>query len=251
MVDGFETKTDNGWNTNYYVPGTANGLNVSAAKTLKPGIITAIGDINKDGFGDIVSGASWDNKTGDGTTIPDSALGGKVNITYGSASGPASTTGITQNTGSVPGSSEKADNFGYELDLGDINGDGYQDLVISAAYEDLNGVADTGMVTVLYGSANGVNTSSGTQAFAQSTPGVPGSDEKSDLFGLDTKLDDVNGDGKADLLVGSYENGGDGSVTYLPSNGSKITTTGSRAIWPADAGVSTTGTPAFGANFAD
>ncbi|MEV4450072.1 FG-GAP and VCBS repeat-containing protein [Streptomyces mirabilis] len=251
VVDGFETKTDNGWNTNYYVPGTANGLNVSAAKTLKPGIITAIGDINKDGFGDIVSGASWDNKTGDGTTIPDSALGGKVNITYGSASGPASTTGITQNTGSVPGSSEKADNFGYELDLGDINGDGYQDLVISAAYEDLNGVADAGMVTVLYGSAHGVNTSSGAQAFAQSTPGVPGSDEKSDFFGLDTKLDDVNGDGKADLLVGSYENGGDGSVTYLPSNGSKITTTGSRAIWPADAGVSTTGTPAFGANFAD
>jgi hypothetical protein len=51
--------------------------------------------------------------------------------------------------------------------------------------------------------------------------------------------------------VGSYENGGDGTVTYLPSSGTKITTTGSRAIRPADAGVSTTGTPAFGASFAD
>ncbi|MER5346631.1 hypothetical protein ABT030_41365 [Streptomyces mirabilis] len=53
--------------------------------------------------------------------------------------------------------------------------------------------------------------------------------------------------------MGSYENGGDGTVTvtYLPSSGTKITTTRSRAIRPADAGVSTTGTPAFGATFAD
>ncbi|MEU1031071.1 hypothetical protein ABZ402_20400 [Streptomyces mirabilis] len=51
--------------------------------------------------------------------------------------------------------------------------------------------------------------------------------------------------------MGSYENGGDGTVTYLPSSGTKIATTGSRAIRPADAGVSTTGTPAFGASFAD
>ncbi|MFJ8005660.1 FG-GAP and VCBS repeat-containing protein [Streptomyces fagopyri] len=252
VVDGFETKTDYGWNTNYYVPGTANGLSVSAAKTLKTGIITAVGDINGDGFGDIVSGAPWDNtKLSDGTTPPDSAYGGKVNITYGSASGPASTAGISQSTGSVPGTAEKNDSFGYELDLGDINHDGYQDLVVSTAYEDLDGHADAGMVTVLYGSAQGVNTSSGAQAFAQSTPGVPGNDEKGDLFGLDVKLDDVTGDGRADLLVGSYENAGDGTITYLPSNGTKITTTGSRSVWPADAGVSTTGSPAFGANFAD
>ncbi|MET8609319.1 FG-GAP and VCBS repeat-containing protein [Streptomyces misionensis] len=251
VVDGFETKTGNGWNTNYWLPGTAGGLNASAAKTLKPGIITAIGDINGDGYGDIVSGADWDATGSDGKAIPDAANGGKVSVTYGSASGPAGTTAITQNTGNVPGSSEKGDAFGWELDLGDINGDGYQDLVVTTPQEDISGVSNTGMVTVLYGSKSGVNTSSGAQAFAQSTAGVPGADEKNDLFGTDVKLDDVTGDGKADLLIGSYENGGDGAVTYLPSTGTKITTTGSRAVSASAAGISTSGMPQFGSVFAD
>jgi hypothetical protein len=251
IVDGYETQTNYGWNTNYFVPGTASGLSVASAKALKPGIITGIGDINGDGFGDIVSGAGWDATLDDGTTVPDAATGGKVNITYGSASGPAGTTGITQNSGSVPGTSETGDRFGWDLDMGDINGDGYQDVVVSAPDEDIDGVSNTGMVTVLYGSAAGVDVSSGAQSFAQSTAGVPGSDEKSDLFGADVKLDDVTGDGRADLLIGSYENAGNGAVTYLPSNGSKITTTGSRTVSPSTSGVSTSGTPQFGANFAD
>ncbi|MCH5674871.1 FG-GAP and VCBS repeat-containing protein [Streptomyces gilvus] len=251
IVDGFETRTSRGWNTNYWIPGTASGLSVSGVKTLKTGIVTGIGDINGDGYGDIVSGASWDATASDGTTIPDSAKGGKVNITYGSASGPGRTSGLTQDTGNVPGASETGDGFGWDLDLGDVNGDGFQDLVVSSPNEDLNGVTNTGTVTVLYGSAAGLNTTSGMQNIAQSTPGVPGEDEKSDLFGADVKLDDVTGDGKADLVVGSYENGGDGAVTYLPSNGTKITTTGSRAISASASGVSTTGNPQFGALFAD
>lgn len=135
--------------------------------------------------------------------------------------------------------------------MGDINGDGFQDLVVSAPDEDIDGVSNTGMVTVLYGSAAGVKVSSGAQSFSQSTAGVPGTDEKSDLFGADVKLDDVTGDGKADLIVGSYENSGNGAVTYLPSNGSVITTTGSRTVSPSTSGVSTTGTPQFSAVFAD
>ncbi|MGW2716185.1 FG-GAP and VCBS repeat-containing protein [Streptomyces sp. NPDC001492] len=251
VVDGYETQTDYGWNRNYYIPGTASGLSVASAQALKPGVITAIGDINADGYGDIVSGAYWDTTTSDGTTIPDSGKGGKVWVTYGSGGGPGNSTGITQDTGNVPGGAENKDWFGSELDLGDINGDGFLDLAIGVAGEDFGSAANTGAVTVLYGTSTGLNTTSGAQSFAQSTPGVPGNDEDDDEFGLDVKLDDVTGDGKADLVVGSYENAGNGAVTYLPSDGTVITTTGSRAISPSTSGVSTTGTPAFGANFAD
>ncbi|MFD5160335.1 VCBS repeat-containing protein [Streptomyces hawaiiensis] len=250
VVDGFETATGQYWNTNYLLLGTGSGLSAANARPLKAGVITGIGDINGDGYGDIVTGMHW-NKADDGVTFPGAADGGKVWITYGSADGVGSTTGITQNTGSVPGSSEKNDYFGYELDLGDVNGDGHQDLVVGVAGEDIGSVADAGQLVVLYGSASGINTSSGAQSFAQSTAGVPGSDEKGDFLGTDVKLDDVTGDGRADVLAGSYENDGNGAVLYLPSNGTKITATGSRTISPSASGVSTTGYPNFGANFAD
>ncbi|RSM80986.1 hypothetical protein DMH25_46895 [Streptomyces sp. WAC 01325] len=251
VVDGYEYQTDYGWNENSYIPGSSSGLAMANIRTLKPGVITAIGDINHDGFGDIVSGAAWNATTEDGTTIPNAAKGGKVWVTYGTVDGPGSATGITQDTGNVPGTSETNDNFGWDLDLGDINGDGFLDLAIGVAGENIGSAANTGAVTILYGNASGLNTASGAQSFAQSTAGVPGTDEDDDLFGLDLRLDDVTGDGKADLIVGSAENDGNGAVTYLPSNGSKITATGSRSVAPSNSGVSTTGAPYFGANFAD
>ncbi|WNZ09814.1 FG-GAP-like repeat-containing protein [Streptomyces sp. 11x1] len=253
IVDGFETDSAYNWNANYYVPGTATGLKAASAQKLKPGIITGIGDVNGDGYGDIVTGSEWDpSKDGSEPSVPESATGGKVHIVYGSADGPAGATSVTQNSGNVPGSSERGDFFGNEISLGDINGDGFQDLVVGAAGENLNGVVNTGAVTVLYGSASGVNTTSGYQYFAQSTAGVPGSDEKDDFFGSEVKLTDVTGDGRADLTVGAYgENGGNGSVVYLPSNGSKITTSGSRSLSTSSVGVSTDAAPLFGGNAAN
>ncbi|CAL9508084.1 VCBS repeat-containing protein [Streptomyces sp. enrichment culture] len=250
IVDGFETTSEYGWNRNYYIPGTSTGLNASAAKPLRPGVITGIGDINGDGYGDIVSGWEYETRLSDGTPVPYSGKGGKVWITYGTASGPGTATGITQDSAGVPDAAETEDWFGSELDLGDINHDGFQDLAIASAGENAGDDSDTGAVTVLYGSQSGLRTS-GAQLFTQNTAGVPGENEDEDYFGYDVKLDDVTGDGRADLIVGSAENAGDGSVTYLRSGGSRITTSGARLVTPSAAGLSLAGTPMFGANMAD
>jgi hypothetical protein len=252
VVDGFETDSDYGWNTNYYIPGTDSGLDSNAAVQLKRGVITAIGDVNGDSYGDIVTGQEWDPATDGTPSVPESVDGGQVHLIYGSADGPAYTVAVTQDSGSVPGSSERGDWFGGELSLGDVNGDGFQDLAVAASGENLNGVVNTGAVTVLYGSASGLNTSSGSQYFAQSTAGVPGTDEKNDYFGSEVKLTDVTNDGHADLLVGANgENDFNGALTYLPSGGAKITTTGARSLAPSAVGVSTDGYPVFGSNAAN
>ncbi|WP_435811810.1 hypothetical protein [Streptomyces massasporeus] len=133
----------------------------------------------------------------------------------------------------------------------DFNGDGIGGVAFSASGAYVSGKKDAGQLVVLYGSASGINASSGTQSFAQSTAGVPGPDEKGDFLGTDVKLDDVTGDGRADVVAGSYENDGNGAVLYPPSNGTKITATGSRTVSPGDSGVSTTGYPNFGANLGD
>ncbi|MGW0602624.1 FG-GAP repeat domain-containing protein [Streptomyces sp. NPDC002640] len=233
---------------NILVLGSASGLTADGYQRLAPGLITGIGDINGDKYGDIVSGISWD-ETLDGVPITGAAKGGQVWVSYGSANGIARTSNINQDTAGVPGSSETEDGFGADLDLGNVNGDAYLDLVVGVPGEDVDGHGDTGSVVVLYGTANGI-TGTGAQSFHQGSAGVPGSNETYDFLGIDVKLDDVTGDGRADLIAGSDENE-NGAVLYMPASGGKITATGSRSLSPTSVGVSTTGYPSFGWTFAD
>lgn len=248
VVNGFDPDTAKEWNANFFLPGSSSGLKASGVVKLPAGIISAIGDLDNDGYGDLVTGTRWDASTG----VPGSVKGGKIRVVYGSASGPSSRTkAYTQNTAGIPDSSETGDSFGNELTLGDINGDGHLDLAVSAEGESLSGVKHTGAVTVILGSASGLVPGSGTQFFSQNTAGVPNTNEANDYFGSDVMLSDVTGDGKADLTIGAYgENGYDGAVYALRSNGTKIVTTGATAIYPSGVAVSTSGTPALGVNFA-
>jgi hypothetical protein len=52
-------------------------------------------------------------------------------------------------------------------------------------------------------------------------------------------------------VIGSYENDGNGGITFLRSNGSKITTSGAGIISPTSVSINTTGAPQFSSNFAD
>ncbi|WP_237277453.1 FG-GAP and VCBS repeat-containing protein [Streptomyces caniscabiei] len=255
IVNGIEPGGPGRRNVNHYLPGTPSGLSVAAARKLRPGVVSAFGDIDGDGYGDIVTGQAFDpTDDPDVLSAPGSVTGGKVNITYGSADGPDTATAfsVTQDSGRIPGASERGDSFGFEVSLGDIDGDGFQDLVVGVSDEDLKGAVDAGAVTVLRGSANGPDTKSGFRFLAQSTAGVPGADEIHDHFGCEVKLTDVTGDGRADLTVGrAGENGGNGSVVLLPSDGTKITTTGARSLSPSAMGVSTHASPNLGGDAAN
>lgn len=176
----------------------------------------------------------------------DDERGGEVQLF--SLSGPrasttVSRTELTQASKGVRGSAEKGDEFGSSVALGDLDRDGYDDLVVGAPGED----ADRGRVTVVYGGAKGSRTSGG-KIVDQDSKGVPGKAEKKDRFGASLTLLDHDGDGHLDLAVGAPgENGGDGAVTTLRGSGTSFTTKGARTFSLADLDVDVPDGARFGA----
>jgi FG-GAP repeat len=83
----------------------------------------------------------------------------------------------------------------------DFNGDGFDDLAVSVPFEDVEGAADAGAVSVLYGAAAGLS-SSGNQIWTQSTPDVKDKAEDGDFLGWDLATGDFDGDGFFDLAIG-------------------------------------------------
>ncbi|GAA3587838.1 hypothetical protein [Streptomyces osmaniensis] len=110
---------------------------------------------------------------------------------------------------------------------GDVNKDGYRDVVVSAPDAKVAGHAKAGAVVVLYGTAHGVDASRRT-VLTQNSTGVPGTAEAGDLFGAAVVVSDLNRDGYSDLVVGSpgedvAGDDGGGSVTVVYGTSSGLT----------------------------
>jgi hypothetical protein len=91
----------------------------------------------------------------------------------------------------------------------DFNGDGFQDQALGSPYGDVGSVTNAGFISVVYGSATGLNITAtpGTQAphptvINQNSPGIPGGVEAEDQFGYALTSADFDRDGYADLAVG-------------------------------------------------
>lgn len=156
---GLSTNNDQMWHQD--VPGVAGVIEASD----NFGYSVACGDFNADGKYDLVIG------------VPNEDFGGFDNagvfhVLYGSprtANGPKQLWG--QDTMGLGYGVEKGDKFGHAFGSGDYNGDGFQDLAISAPGEGIEGTRNAGSVIILYGRQTGLSPL-GSQFWAEHVIGL-------------------------------------------------------------------------------
>ncbi len=149
--------------------------------------VSTAGDVNNDSYSDIIVGSSYytNGQTGEG----------RAYIFFGSSSGPSDTENWF-----CEGNQEGARLGSSVGSVGDVNNDGFCDVIVGSPYFD-NGEEDEGMALLYYGSESGPGTVADWSAE---------SDLASSLFGNSVSIaGDVNGDGGSDFIIGSkwYSNG--------------------------------------------
>lgn len=173
----------------YLYLGSAEGLSDTPCWTAESnqagaelgGWVNTAGDVNGDGFSDVLVGA-WFYENGQNDE-------GRAFIYYGSADGLSAAPDWTGEGNQVKAHYGKSGGT-----AGDVNGDGYGDVIVGAFYYD-NGQKDEGRAYVYHGSAGGLVAS----------PAWTGeSDQAGAEFGGSAgAAGDINGDGYSDVIVGA------------------------------------------------
>ena len=149
--------------------------------------VSGAGDINGDGYADMIVGARGVHANGN-------LYSGASYVVFGSASGFPATLSVEDLDGTngfrLDGIAA-LDNAGFAVSGGDVNGDGIDDLIISAPF------GGVGNVYVFFGHT-GAFSATGSLSSA-----VEFYDSFSAIIGRDVgNAGDVNGDGVSDLIIG-------------------------------------------------
>ncbi|MEC9063822.1 MAG: integrin alpha, partial [Pseudomonadota bacterium] len=162
--------------------------------------VVDIGDLNSDGVNDLAVGANSDDMDESGNATGGEHRGA-VHIFYMNTDGSVdSTVEINDSTANGP-DLEDSDFFGDSVaNIGDLNGDGVNDLAVGAYKDDAGGSA-RGAVHIMFMNTDGSVDS--TVEINDSTANGP-TLRNGDWFGVSVaNIGDLNGDGVNDLAVGA------------------------------------------------
>ncbi|MFC1780345.1 integrin alpha, partial [Patescibacteria group bacterium] len=168
--------------------------------------VSGAGDVNGDGYDDFIIGAYWEDDGG--------SEAGQTYLILGKASGWAMDTDLSAVDASFHGE-DAGDRSGRSVSgAGDVNGDGYDDFIIGAYYEDDGGSA-AGQTYLILGKASGWAMDTDLSAADASFWG----EDIDDYSGNSVSgAGDVNGDGYDDFIIGAFEDDDGGATsgqTYL------------------------------------
>ncbi|MBN3991121.1 MAG: FG-GAP repeat protein [Nostoc sp. NMS2] len=186
------------------------------------GSVSSAGDVNGDGFDDLIIGASQANSQ-DGA--------GESYVVFGSSNGFDASVNLSSLNGSngfVINGIDADDRSGSSVSsAGDINGDGFDDLIIGASGAFPNGQNRTGESYVVFGSSNGFGASLNLSSLDGSNGFVINGIDSRDYSGNSvSSAGDINSDGFDDLIIGAQgaspngqDNAGESYVVFGSSNG--------------------------------
>jgi len=205
-------------NSHQKISATQGGLVGLTANRVFGSSVSAIGDLNNDGVTDIAVGSpNYDNTGG--------LYRGCVWILFLNSNGTVNSQQLINDTyGNFNVILNDNDRFGKCIDsLGDLNGDGVNDIVVSSKFDD-GGGSDIGAIYILFMNTDGTVLSH--QKINDIEGGFTGILDDDDSFGYSVAgIDDVNGDGIIDLAVGAVDDDDGGTnygavwILFLDTNG--------------------------------